>query len=57
MYNMTKKLFHLLLDEFLLVLDVDVHHGVQYVLEVLEIIHNQFPIKHLAEMMYNMIKK
>ena len=43
MYNMTKKLFQLL-DE--LVLEFDVHHGVQHVPEVLEIICNQFPVKN-----------
>ena len=43
---MTKKLFHLLLDELLLVLDIDVHHGVQHVPEVLENICNQFPVKN-----------
>ena len=57
MNNMKKKTFYKLLDELLLVLDVDVHHGVQYVPEVLEIICNQFTVKNKAEMIYNMTKK
>ena len=55
MYNLTKKWFYWLLDELLLFLDVDVHHGVQHVPEVLEIICNQFLVKNYTEMMYNMM--
>ena len=45
---MTNKLFHQLPDKLLLDLDVDVNHGVQHVLEVLEIICNHFPVKNLT---------
>ena len=43
MYNI-KKSFHQLLDELLLDLDVDVHHGVQNVPETLEIICDKYPV-------------
>ena len=46
MYNITKKIFSSNIDELLLVLDVDVHHGVLHVPEVPEIICDQFPVKN-----------
>ena len=45
MYHMAKRKFHELLDVLLLVLFLNVHHGVQHVPEVLESVFNRFLYK------------
>ena len=57
MYLMVKRKVHDLLDVFLLVLVLNVHHYVQHVLEVLEGFYNLFLLKNLAEIMFIMAKK
>ena len=51
---MAKRKVH---DVLLLLLILDVHHGVQHVPGVLESVFNRFLLKNYAEMMYHMAKR